>query len=241
MIEKITSFLHTIAEELFPSSCCVCDAQLKEIEEIRYGICVLCCKGLVRLKEPLCEICGIPLSSEDGTCLSCRESASSLAGVSRLRSVFLYAGLGPEILHAYKGGGTKPLARLWADACIFILDQLWTADTTLVPVPSLPKNCRTRGFDQMHLLMKSLPECYQKRVNAKLLLRDPSSSQKTLNREERQTNLSGKIRFNTKYCLSGPVLLVDDICTTGATLSTCALVLRAAGAGNVSALTLFRD
>jgi predicted amidophosphoribosyltransferase len=78
-------------------------------------------------------------------------------------------------------------------------------------------------------------------IRPDLLERSDSKSQKELNREDRLLNLKGRIRVRKGRPIPEQAILVDDVCTTGATLIACAAALREAGCRRVDALTIFRD
>jgi predicted amidophosphoribosyltransferase len=64
---------------------------------------------------------------------------------------------------------------------------------------------------------------------------------KTADAEERQRNLAGAFVCRDAKLAGKRVLVIDDVCTTGATLNSCAAALRAAGAASVWGLALARE
>lgn len=102
----------------------------------------------------------------------------------------------------------------------------------VVAVPPRKKRMEREGYDQAAVLArevaKELEIPYAKNVLAQVENRKKQSS---LTYQERRGNVLGNIRMNKKNPVAGKrILLVDDICTTGATLEECAKILRAAGA-----------
>lgn len=115
----------------------------------------------------------------------------------------------------------------------------------LVPVPLHPRRLNWRGFNQSELLAKDLADTFQMEIACDVIERKIHSTPQAdiKEKEERLKNLNGifKIRKNRSCDLFGrEVLLIDDICTTGATLNECAKVLKQNGATKVVALVVAR-
>lgn len=113
----------------------------------------------------------------------------------------------------------------------------WTQqDGVLVPVPLHPQREKMRGFNQARLLAEQLglPAEMLKRIKNK-------HPQAELPREDRLKNLKNSFKISGKFDLSNKkIVLVDDVCSTGATLNECAKVLRQAGAKEIWGLVLAR-
>ncbi len=111
----------------------------------------------------------------------------------------------------------------------------------VVPVPLHPARLRERGFNQAELLAKILAQKINVPLNGALERIRYTTTQTAFDRVERMENLRGSFRLRKKIGVRGlHVLLVDDILTTGSTLSECARVLREAGARSVYAVTAAR-
>lgn len=131
------------------------------------------------------------------------------------------------------------------------LIEFWHPDV-MIPVPLHKTRELKRGFNQAEVLARKLRQYLSDYgleipVDNGLLIRTKHTyAQKELNRTRRIENISGAFRLNTHYRqtsgkgrfqLPQTVLLVDDIYTSGATLSECAKVLKAAGVSRVFFLT----
>jgi ComF family protein len=111
----------------------------------------------------------------------------------------------------------------------------------IVPVPLHASRLRERGYNQSTLLAQQLShtsglplvESALKRIRA-------TSPQVTLNAAERKINVSNAFEASGDIVQGRQVLLVDDVCTTGATLGSSSVALRQAGAASVWAITLAR-
>ena len=110
-----------------------------------------------------------------------------------------------------------------------------------VPVPLHPRRLRSKGYNQSALLAKTLSKKLGLEINQRLMTRTRNTPpQVNASRVDRWGIIQGSFRCD------GPVdnravILVDDVTTTGSTLSTCAAALKAAGAASVWGLILARE
>lgn len=121
--------------------------------------------------------------------------------------------------------------------------NVFRANPLLIPVPLHPRRLNWRGFNQSELLVKELADTFQMEMALGIIKRTgkaiPQADVKE--REERLKNLNGNFKISDKNKIIGrEILLIDDICTTGATLNECAKVLKANGASKVVALVIAR-
>ena len=113
----------------------------------------------------------------------------------------------------------------------------------LVPVPLHSRRLRERGYNQSALLAAEVGKRNGLPVvtDSLVRLRHTKAQVKTAGAEERQRNLAGAFGCRNAKLGGRRVLVVDDVCTTGATLNSCAIALRAAGAASVWGLALARE
>jgi ComF family protein len=145
-----------------------------------------------------------------------------------------------EAIHALKYDGTpgmaQPLARLMAE----VWPQSFNAGL-IVPVPLHPRRQRERGYNQSELLARHLSRQSGVPLELRALRRARHTDQQAhLGAAERRLNVQGAFTASTQHVNGKPILLVDDVLTTGATLGECAMALLGAGASQVSAITLAR-
>ena len=108
----------------------------------------------------------------------------------------------------------------------------------LIPVPLHPVKFRDRGFNQAEWIAVGVGKAIQKPVQTGLMKRMKYTiSQTTLNREERLNNMKQAFRI-TKDVTDKKIGIVDDVLTTGSTISSMASVLKDAGAKTIVALTV---
>ena len=238
--------LFYLREYFFPSGCGGCGRALFNGEDAYYGLCVECRTFVdtALAGERRCQTCGKPLVCESGDCLSCRDSGTE--GYSgclvKIRALFPYIGKFKAILGAYKFGKSLGVGNFLAERLPPALDEFGPAaeDAVWVPVPPRPGKIKKQGWDQIERLAGLLETAGHGRWPVcRCLKRLQSRSQKGLNREDRGSNLEGRIvraRQPPKTAV-----LIDDVITTGATLNACAKALIEGGAERVYGVCLFYD
>lgn len=121
--------------------------------------------------------------------------------------------------------------------------NVFEANPLLIPVPLHPRRFNWRGFNQSELLAKNLADTFQMKIALDIIKRESNAVPQAdiKEKEERLKNLNGIFKFKNENKLIGrEILLIDDICTTGATLNECAKVLKANGVSRVIALVIAR-
>jgi ComF family protein len=234
---ELSTLVFSIREFFFPRGCALCGTPLTGGDEAWYGLCGPCREQLAPAAGERCGSCGRPLISEQGRCLSCRNGGPR--NFDRSLLLFPYTEKYRRLLGAYKFGKNPGLGHFFAEQ---IRTALWlpgTAppDARLVPVPPRPGKLRKSGWDQVEFLARLLEKGDGVPPVYRCLKRLASKNQKELNRENRQTNLKGKIVLTREAPRHAVVL--DDVCTTGSTLDACAAALKAGGAETVLGLCLF--
>jgi ComF family protein len=238
----------------FPASCSLCGEELKE--PALTGVCDLCWANLKPWGGPVCESCGLPLVSERSAeastalCSLCRSGAFPL---ERARSFSSYSGLIRAAILQLKFHRRdrlgKQLGGLLAQVWNGIEEDLEGEPAVLVPVPLHATRQRERGFNQAEVLARGLRTSLEKRragrdphVEVRSLVKIRATPPQTgLSVSARHDNVRGAFAVvHPERIRNRRVVLVDDVMTTGATLSACAQALRSAGAQSICALTLAR-
>lgn len=244
-VSRSTGFFHSLFAVLFPDQCRVCNEPLAELT--RAPVCRACLEALspLRAGAALCQCCGVPLEAApaEGVCGRCAAGEFDFA---QARSFGAYDGALRTVVHLFKYQGMRPLAAPLAErlARVFRQEQWDGAGFGwLVAVPLDAARQRQRGYNQAELLARHL----QRRVGVPLL-KDAcrrvraTAPQTGMTRAQRLENVRGAFGPGLRAHLLAErdVLLIDDVLTTGATLSACARALRHAGARRVCALTVAR-
>ncbi len=202
-------------------------------------VCACCEASLPRLTSPLCSSCGQPLAGSD-RCPQCRTWRPETDGI---RSPFAFDGVLRQAIYQFKYGHFKALAAPLGQLLGSYLQKEPLPVDVVVPVPLHSSRERDRGYNQAALLAAELGrECGLPVVGDCLVrLRHTRPQVRTAGALERQHNLAGAFGCLDQRLEGQRVLLVDDVCTTGATLSSCAAALKKAGASLVWGLALARE
>jgi ComF family protein len=208
-----------------------------------YRLCPDCFRSLKPLEGLLCQRCGLPLPDGGAHCYDCRKNPS--AAFDRIRSAGSYGGLLKGLIlqfkYQHKDFIVRPLARLLLDA----LDRApFPVPVNLVaPVPLHWFKRFRRGYNQAELLAAAVAAHLDKPHLPCLLRRTRyTTAQSRLDRRARRANLAGCFSVRDHAATKGKsVLLIDDVCTTTATIHACAQALKSAGAKTVYGLTVARD
>lgn len=205
------------------------------------------------LFPPKCPFCRALLQpGEEDLCARCQRELPWCLGPSgeqklefipRCISPLYYQDRVRDSFHRYKFGGgvsyARPYGRLMAQC---VRDRLEDSFDLLTWAPLSPKRRRKRGYDQARLLAEQLGRRLDLAARPLLAKTRHTGAQSALDDDgARRANVLGAYSVIESAQIAGKrVLLVDDIVTTGATLSECARVLRTAGAAEVLAVTLAR-
>lgn len=163
-------------------------------------------------------------------------------GVDALASAYLFEGPLRDVIHAYKYRGKDYLAGFLTEAWMKRWPSIDSQYDVLVPVPVSWWTFFKRGYNQSALLADRVGKRLNVPVLTGALKRRHTPSQTRLNRKQRFDNAAKSFAINPRLSVRGKrVLLLDDIFTTGATLATCARLLKSAGATYVAAHALARE
>lgn len=192
-----------------------------------------------RLSPPLCPTCSKPLVRED-YCPYCRRCKLEIDGI---RSPFAFQGVVRKAVHQLKYGHFEALAAPLGRMLAEYLEASPLAADVLVPVPLHSRRLRSRGYNQSALLATEVGKLDGLLVleGSLVRVRHTKAQVKTADAEERQRNLADAFECRDKGLAGKRVVVVDDVCTTGATMNSCAIALRRAGASLVWGLALARE
>ncbi len=226
---------------VLPSPCIVCAEELPW--RARSGSCCEdCWTALPRIVEPKCRSCAaVWTTSERDVNYTCGRCIESPLRFEWLEAWGHYAGGLERVLRTFKFRRhdflAPPLADLMRDALDARGDDAFDC---ILPVPMHPRRERRRGFNQAEILAMHLARGTRLRMKPNLATRIRlGKPQSSLPRAERSANVLGSFAAS-EHSRGLSILVVDDICTTGETLSACAAALLDAGAARVCALVVAR-
>jgi ComF family protein len=251
----VSGVAESLFATLFPSDCRLCRAPLINIS--RLPVCEDCLSAMRPIAGGVCSVCGERLfspyafSGEQGEprCGLCRRLEPPFTKATAYGS---YDGGLRDLIHLLKYEQVRPaanvLGRMLAEAIAALEPSFGEGKVLVLPVPLHRSKLRQRGFNQSELIaraalkLKPAGDRLVLNLNVNVLeRRRETQSQTGLTRHQRRENIRGA------FAVARPddvgereILLVDDVFTTGTTVSECARLLLRAGASRVWVATVAR-
>jgi ComF family protein len=232
--------LRAAVELFYPQLCAICSESVAGDEYL----CASCAGKATPIKPPFCSRCSEPFEGDITEAFSCANCAHRVLHFDAAVAAFRSRGVVRQIIHRFKYSHDIHLRFPIAEWLAATLDDprlVGRKFDVVVPVPLHPARKRERGFNQAELLAEIFS------VRAGLPMRTAleriryTTTQTAFDRAERIENLRDAFRLRKKADVRGlHVLLIDDVLTTGSTLSECARVLKSNGAITVHAATAAR-
>ena len=237
---------------VYPPQCMGCGETVGETG----ALCPGCWNDTGFIVGICCDLCGAPLPDDgsrpdaagarlsDAEGARCDECLRAARPWVRGRAALVYRGTGRRLVLALKHGDRLDIAAPLGDWLARTSAPLIAPDTLVVPVPLHLRRLFHRRYNQAELLARRIARAHGLPLRADLLFRTratPPQDHRPL--AERFANLEGALRVRPRELsrIAGrPVLLVDDVMASGATLTAAAGALIAQGAGPVSVAVLAR-
>ncbi len=218
-------------QTVYPPRCFGCEAGL--LWTLPAGLCHACARAVDYLDTRACRFCGAAAGEHAELGKGCSRCMPSRLQFTRAVAVAAYDGPVRGLLHGFKFRGQKRLAAPLGALVAARVRQEELACDRVMAVPLHPRRLRERGYNQAELLAR--------RVAADLALPFDTATLRRIRHTRAQATLKARMRLENPVGafvavgdLDGArVLLVDDILTTGTTVSECATALRKAGAARV--------
>lgn len=234
--------LKALLDILFPPLCHCCRSFIPGRAEIH--LCPACMGKIRVIGSPLCPVCGRPHARKDGIDHLCGTCLTATRPFERARSALGFDGPVQDLIHRFKYGKKTHLSRplgLLASGFLECL-RIDAAADLIVPVPLHDRRLRARGFNQAHLLGAVVAKRWGIPLAADNLRRirwtEPQTGLAAADREQNVRGAFGVVR--PERFEGRRLLLVDDVFTTGSTVTECARALKTARAREVSVLTVAR-
>ena len=207
-------------------------------------VCWFCRSRIELYSEGLCAICGRFAEGNVGHSFVCGTCRQAKPHFDKARAAGRFTGVLRDVVHAFKYNDALWLKHDLVDLMQGCLAAHFEADAVdvIVPVPLHPARQRERSYNQAAVLAEEIGNRLDRRVDKRALVRARlTGSQTRLDAIHRRKNMLGAFAVRKpEWVCQRRVLLVDDVMTTGATLSECARVLKKAGARTVWAVTVAR-
>lgn len=185
------------------------------------------------LTGPCCTRCGRPT---ERVVERCRECGGRRLQFASARAAVELQGPAHALVRAWKDRGLRGAADVAAEFVTAVVEPP-APGALFVPVPALAARAAWRGGDGARALAERLAAAWGGEV-VRPLRRNGAVPQRGLDRDARRRN--ARVQFRSAGSVGGPVVLVDDVYTTGATADVCAGLLRRAGARRVDVVTFAR-
>ncbi len=223
---------------VYPPVCAACEIPLDAKRQIEKPfLCESCESLLLPIGDSYCRTCGQGFDGVTSMAFRCGNCGDRELAIDFAVSAYRGAGPGKRLMHRFKYAKERHLARLFG----VLLDSVWRDPRLheesawwVVPVPLHPARLRERGFNQSEELARELirraPSGLTLRMESLLRRSRTTERQARLDRRERLGNLrdvfSAARNLPTQPPEGAAILLIDDVITTGTTVSECAAVLR---------------
>lgn len=200
--------------------------------------CAFCHRIIESGERLLCDKCEATLPFTGGN-----EQIQSFSHIEKCVSPLFYEGSVRDSLLRYKFDSVTAYSEIYAEFLAKSIDENALFCDIITWAPLSRKRLRDRGYDQAELIAWALSK--RMNISCEALLekwRDTKPQSGIKDAKERRANAEGAYRIKSgTSCEGKTILLVDDIVTTGSTLTECGKILREAGAKRIYAATVARS
>lgn len=247
IILVFSQWLQITLDFVFPAECLYCGNFLGDTRMVVF--CQTCWEQIAVITDPTCALCGDLLPHTQSSRLTapvlCKHCRESPPWMDRVIAATSYDDVARTAIHQFKfhhkTSLAKPFAHLIHDRLSCDFDM--TTYQAILPVPLHPRRRRQRGYNQSEMLARELSQMLHLPLMRGILRRIRQTNEQALlaDRPSRHVNIRDAFQVVQPTSVKGKALvLVDDVVTTGATVSECARMLKQAGAESVLVLTIAR-
>lgn len=239
-LERVQQGFLNVLSLIYPPRCLSCGG----LVESNSGLCVSCWQDTPFIGGLICDMCGTPLPGQSEEIEYCDNCMTDPFSWDKGRAALMYRDVGRQLVLRLKHGDRHDIAGPAGKWMAQRVPGLIIKDPLICPVPLHPIRHISRRFNQAALLSNAVahelnaehcPDALQRHKRTQKL------DGKT--RAERFSHLKGAISVNPKYknlISERNIVLVDDVMTSGATLSTCSEALVGAGAAQICICVMAR-
>lgn len=225
-----------VSDMVVPPVCTACQQPLA----VHDALCASCWRQVSFIRAPLCDRLGLPLPFDTGGRMISAAAAAHPPVYDRARAVARFDGVMRELVHKFKYADRQDARHLFGRWLANAGSDLLAEADVLVPVPLHRTRLWQRRFNQSAVLAFEVSRLSGVPVDLQMLTRArATTNQVGLSQAERKKNVAGAFRLGIGSKVDGRhVLLIDDVITTGSTVTACVSVLRQGGAARVDVLAL---
>lgn len=235
-----TSLARNLGDLLFPPICTGCGIGVSQPS----ALCPACWSRLRFIERPYCDILCLPFSFDQGEGIVSAEAIADPPPFEKLRAVVLYDDIARQLVSSLKYRDRLDLVPLMATWMMRAGREIVEASDLVIPVPLHKRRLWQRQFNQSAEIARFLAKRSDLEFAPAALERiKPTKKQVGLGRNQRRDNVRGAFTVSQDrrdQVLGKTVLLVDDVFTTGSTVSSATKALKRAGAAAVNVLTFAR-
>jgi len=233
--------IQTAVELVYPPRCVGCGVLVNS----DHGLCGSCWGETPFIGGTACDKCGIPLAGESDTEVHCDDCMTIARPWDQGRAALVYKDNGRKLVLGLKHGDRQEIAPLAGKWLAQSVRDVLQPNMLIAPVPLHWMRFLKRRYNQSALIAQALgretglmvcPDLFERPIK--------TPSLDGLTRDERFAQLQDSIRLSKKrrhlIAAGRPLLIVDDVMTSGATLAACAEAARASQAGDICIAVLAR-
>lgn len=238
---SLQSGIQAVLRTVYPPHCLSCNAIVGSDD----ALCADCWSATPFIGGLVCDLCGVPLPGEDpNEIVHCDDCLRVARPWTKGRAVLAYRDNGRRLVLGFKHGDRTELARAAGGWMAGAARDLWLPDMVVAPAPLHWRRLFKRRYNQAALLSEEIARHLGVAHCPDLLKRHRfTGTQEGKGRDARFANVVDSISVHPRRAermVDRPVLLVDDVLTSGATLAACAEACLAAGASDVRVVALAR-
>ncbi len=241
-INAFRSIFDSLTDVIFPPFCISCKALIPK-DSI---LCESCESTFDLYRKPHCAVCGRTLfdcsEADAEETYKCNDCIGKSFYFEQNMPIYVYGNILRKVIHGYKYGYHPMYGQVLGRLIHKHIDHgYYEGVNALIPVPLHKSKLRKRGYNQAELMATELGKRLGIPVYADMIVRTRATrKQSGLGAEARRINIADAFALNKIYLNHSinSCIIVDDIYTTGSTLSACAQILKQHGVDHVKCLTL---